>query len=557
MDRKKTAYGYIRVSTEAQVDGASLDTQRSSIEEFAANHDIEIVGWFEDPGFSAKNAKRPGLQKMLKTIDNGEKGGIDYVIVYNMTRASRSMVAYFVDIIAPLRKRGVRLLSTTEDNGDLDDLDGSLAMTLSVLVGEIDNKQKGKTTSENMRNLMVNSGWWMGGGHPPLGMKPQRVSVEGKYNDGHQKTHSILVPDETYGRAEKVATLLTRFSEGDMTKADLLKMAHDMDLRGAKGELLALSTLEHMLQNDLYAGWHASKTLSNKQLVKMKFEGLISLETFEKNQRILKGNPRPHEESDNSLYPLHKTICCAICGAEMTEEGRGSQKLPYLRSSAPTSGSGKRTPRYSCKCKGHGSLLAADAHAIFEDYLRRITPEEGTLRLFREIVKRTAFKQLGNNNNRIKELNRQIEEIISDKQNAIAQLLKHDLGLSDDDKREHLATYDDKRARLEAELEDLKRIQLLNEATIEYVCNFMRMPAKLWRDGNLEVKQAIQHIIFPHGIYFDLKHKKCGTSEISPLFSVIDIKKAPSGANLNDMGWDIGIEPTTFWTTIRRSNQLS
>ena len=24
-----------------------------------------------------------------------------------------------------------------------------------------------------------------------------------------------------------------------------------------------------------------------------------------------------------------------------------------------------------------------------------------------------------------------------------------------------------------------------------------------------------------------------------------------------NLGWDIGIEPTTFWTTIRRSNQLS
>ena len=24
-----------------------------------------------------------------------------------------------------------------------------------------------------------------------------------------------------------------------------------------------------------------------------------------------------------------------------------------------------------------------------------------------------------------------------------------------------------------------------------------------------------------------------------------------------NLGWDIGIEPTTFWTTIRRSNHLS
>ena len=30
------------------------------------------------------------------------------------------------------------------------------------------------------------------------------------------------------------------------------------------------------------------------------------------------------------------------------------------------------------------------------------------------------------------------------------------------------------------------------------------------------------------------------------------------GLNWNlEMGWDIGIEPTTFWTTIRRSNHLS
>ena len=110
---------------------------------------------------------------------------------------------------------------------------------------------------------------------------------------------------------------------------------------------------------------------------------------------------------------------------------------------------------------------------------------------------------------------------------------------------------------LRMNLKKLKQAQMLREADIEYVCNFMRNPAKLWRDGDLGTRQALQKMIFPHGIYFDLKNKKCGTSEISPLFSVNIIKKAPNGANLNHVGWDIGIEPTTFWTTIRRSNQLS
>ena len=37
------------------------------------------------------------------------------------------------------------------------------------------------------------------------------------------------------------------------------------------------------------------------------------------------------------------------------------------------------------------------------------------------------------------------------------------------------------------------------------------------------------------------------------LHSHILILPQPGGI----MGWEIGIEPTTFWTTIRRSNQLS
>ena len=179
------------------------------------------------------------------------------------------------------------------------------------------------------------------------------------------------------------------------------------------------------------------------------------------------------------------------------------------------------------------------------------------VKLFKEIVRRTALKKLGNTNKQISELEAKSKEIRNDKENALKKLLKNDMGLDDGEQRELMGSYDADRSRIESELADLKQIQLLREADIEYACNFMSMPAKLWRDGDLETKQAIQKMIFPNGAYFDLKHKKCGTSEISPLFSVIDIKKAPSSADLNALGWDIGIEPTTFWTTIRRSNQLS
>lgn len=71
----------------------------------------------------------------------------------------------------------------------------------------------------------------------------------------------------------------------------------------------------------------------------------------------------------------------------------------------------------------------------------------------------------------------------------------------------------------------LERVQQLNEATIEYVMNFMAKPAKLWRDSDLESRKAFQEILFPNGLHIDIKGRKCGTEDLSPLFSVMNTKK--------------------------------
>ena len=41
---RRTAYGYIRVSTNEQVPGASLKNQKSAIQKYANRNNIEIVG---------------------------------------------------------------------------------------------------------------------------------------------------------------------------------------------------------------------------------------------------------------------------------------------------------------------------------------------------------------------------------------------------------------------------------------------------------------------------------------------------------------------------------
>ncbi len=51
----RTAVGYIRVSTQDQVDsGVSLEAQRAKVEAYGTMHDLKLVEVIEDAGQSAK-----------------------------------------------------------------------------------------------------------------------------------------------------------------------------------------------------------------------------------------------------------------------------------------------------------------------------------------------------------------------------------------------------------------------------------------------------------------------------------------------------------------------
>lgn len=104
MAREK-ALIYIRVSTKMQVDGASLDVQEKACREYAKyvlGADV-IESPYREEGESAKTAKRGKLMEMLNYVQT-HKGEIDYVVFYDMTRASRDSDSYFGVIKAVLQK---------------------------------------------------------------------------------------------------------------------------------------------------------------------------------------------------------------------------------------------------------------------------------------------------------------------------------------------------------------------------------------------------------------------------------------------------------------------
>ena len=86
--KTKAAVIYTRVSTKEQVENLSLSTQLEACRHYCATNGIDVAKEFEDAGESAKTTNRPKFLAMLEYCQKN-KGRIDVVVVYNVSRFSR------------------------------------------------------------------------------------------------------------------------------------------------------------------------------------------------------------------------------------------------------------------------------------------------------------------------------------------------------------------------------------------------------------------------------------------------------------------------------------
>src|SRR3954452_10469198 len=88
MTMRTRAATYVRVSTEEQVDGTSLNVQQESCQRIIEQHGWGLVGAFGDEGVSGALGSRPGLDELLKCARRGE---VALVVVPRLDRLGRSL----------------------------------------------------------------------------------------------------------------------------------------------------------------------------------------------------------------------------------------------------------------------------------------------------------------------------------------------------------------------------------------------------------------------------------------------------------------------------------
>lgn len=505
-ERPKTAIAYIRVSDKSQVEGESLDTQRETIERYAATHGIEIVRWFGDAGRSAKSvSKRADMMELLRYCARN-KGKVGYALFYNMKRASRDAASYYADFKTVLQGLGIAVRSATEYIDDTPT--GRFMETMLVANGQLDNEIKSQTTSDNMQSV-ARQGWWQHG--YLLGYDLIRIKIELK------KKHTTLKPNDD---APIVAELFNAFAAGGLTQADIKRMAKEKGLRNYKGKFLDDNGVNRMLTQPAYAGYICSKHTNFEMYEGKHFkDAIVDLDTFQQVQQRLNASSRNRTgieiKVSNEQYPLKRFILCFNCSQ------------PMYASSPKTGGGKSHSPRYHCarkSCRGKvPSIKAETANAMFGELLKDIQPLDTILKLYKEILNRTAMKQLDNLNRRLSTLRNGLSTL--DEERATA-MRKWNMGkMSDSDKDELILGIESDKAERREQIDALEKQQAVKQSQIDYAMNFMGNAHKLWIDADVDMRQRFQKAIFPEGVMLDTKNLHFGTAQISPLYRYKPNKK--------------------------------
>ena len=526
----KTAVGYTRVSTEEQVDGASREVQKQAIADYCKANDIELLDVYWDGGFSAKNARRPELQRMLEDISSG-KVQTDAVIVYNLSRLTRNLSSFSADIAPILTKKKVELRSTKEtiDNTP----QGKMMANLSICYHQFDNDTKSATTTDNMREIAA-QGYWQS--QAPLGFVRKHIPIDKKTKDGKTRYRTILTPDEQGDTAKKVEDVLGYFLVGNSV-AETVRYAKKIGLKTRNGNDFSIQAMENLLSHPAMAGYNCSANLTDGKYIPAKWDGFISLDQHQSIvQRIVQcckktGEKQPYNRS-NPAFPLKGTIYCEKCGYA-------------ARGSAPKGGSGKPSPRYHCsECSGAGSIMPEAMHDKFIDLIQEITPVKNLLKAFSVALTRAMKHSVEKAEKDVTEKMEQLEKLQEQDNESFKAVMRGERSQADHER--YMALLEQERQQLQDEIAAAQEQKTLSEKKIIRLISLMENPADIWKGASLEVRQLLQQMIFPHGIKVNLgtgEFEKVGTHNLSPLYSVIPPKNDSNEPSLSPLVPGTGLEP--------------
>ena len=281
---------YCRVSTDAQVEGYSIDAQKKMLEAYCVSKEITEYEFYIDGGFSGSNLDRPEMERMLEDIKDKK---IDSVIVYKLDRISRSQkdTLYLIEEI--FNPNNIGFISIRENFDTTTPFGKAMIGILSVFA-----QLERETIYERTRMGMlerVKSGLWMGGGIEPFGYK-------------YDKNLGILVKKEKQSKI--VLDIGELYLSGESTE-------NISKILGMSGE----SVVRKILSNPVYIG----KIPYKGKIYEGKHEPIYNKEMWNEIQIMKENRGRNNLKKTNHL--LTGLVYCGVCGAKFRYQKWGKDEV--------------------------------------------------------------------------------------------------------------------------------------------------------------------------------------------------------------------------------------
>ena len=319
---KIKVYLYTRVSTTMQIDGYSLDAQKTKMKAFCDYNEYEIAGEYEDAGKSGKSIEgRIAFNQMMDDIKSG-KDEVSYVLVFKLSRFGRNAA----DVLATLQVMqdfGVNLICV-EDGIDSSKDAGKLMISVLSAVAEIERENIRVQTMEG-RMQKAREGKW-NGGFAPYGYS----LIDGKLEVNEEEAVAIRTIFDQYVNTDLEANGIAKYLENHGI--------HKIARQNGTNPLFDAALIRRIIQNPVYSGKisygrrrtekvHGTRNeyrqvrKDDYLLVDGLHEALVSEEVWEQAQVKVaaqaKKDEKVNRDKGEKIHLLSGILKCPVCGSGM------------------------------------------------------------------------------------------------------------------------------------------------------------------------------------------------------------------------------------------------
>lgn len=288
-ETRLSVVGYVRVSTENQLENYSIEEQVERIKAYSAAKGWVLLKTYTDGGYSGGNIDRPALHQMLRDI---KASHVDAVVVYKLDRLSRSQKDTLMLIEDEFLSHDIDFISINENF----DTSSSFGRAMIGILSVFAQLEKDQITERFMMGRIGRgkAGYYHGGSTAPTGYV---------YQDGN------LAVDEY--RALIVQEIYKSFLAGKSINAIERAVREKCD-----GKWSA-SKIRNILSNSIYIGRVKFAGIEYAGL----HEPIISSADFDAAQNLLASFEREEGKTSSQKSPfragylLSSLITCAKCGA--------------------------------------------------------------------------------------------------------------------------------------------------------------------------------------------------------------------------------------------------